>query len=998
MYRQDDEDLVDKYNRPNVPMLQTNPVKDWVIDAGKTSQEFYKDAVSDPKWALGKIVNSAENAVLYLRNKNIWFGAGLNARDFERYNGALQDSQGLAIASVALDNAISSGNIGVQVVMQGGLKFDNTHKRFVATQTPLGMVGVYKAQAELKKKLGDQLGENIIQGYLEAKRSKSIKDEYAVRAQEYKDAVDAYNRSLQQPDVAIQLQAKEVVDEAAADLASIKIALDKVNMSDEEIQEFIAREQEHPELRTIMRNWTAINQNLLKVWKQVGLLSDKRYDVLSQIPDYVPWYRIMSDDEDVHSPIQSTTKTLQNIGREKIFKEGKSRIVSVFTAEANQKAFEVQPSAQISVKVNGKNIPASKISSTPDGQVTLNIVINAGDQVVITSNREIENIIDNMTQNVMRMTMNAVRQYAASRIVSEYGTRNAKGQIMQFKSVDPNEGKFYFVSKGRRIIVQIQDPLVAEAVFGMKTLDIEMFGPLVAVANLTRRLITISPTFQLKQIFQDAPTAALVSGVKNPAALMGGVFNGFVQSLRPSDPIAQIFRSAGIGGFYSPARTPEAEVKRRIGVLNNNVYDYVMRALDHWGDASDMAQRRAIYIRVLKETGDANLALYQAANVINFLHRGSGRAAQFVTKTVPFMAAYANQIDVLAQTLLTGGLKGMDRKRAAARLAKTGTLLMGMTLLYCFAVGDDEEYIKLDDQTRIRNFIIPGTTYMIPMNTAAAYFFKAIPEMLYNKVIREGTDREIDMRRMAQALSTAAKDLLLGPNPLPSGVKTVIEIGLNKDFWSGRDITPKRLQDVEAAEQYTASTSELGKKLSKLSGGVLNPMEMDHIVRSTFGAAGALAQYFTNLIGEAEGVRAETPLKQTPLVGPFTRPEVPRGPEDLFYDLKKKVDTAYNTLGIKEERLKGKEAATYDKEKQKLIGLHDTLEGIADELKDLNKNIREAGEAVDKSRNSKQKRDEMNMLMEEKNKVLDDIELLRKEAGFSEGSKVQHIIDAILNR
>ena len=994
MYRQDDEDLVDKYNRPNVPMLQANPMRDAIIDAANTFKEFFKDAYKDPKGALDKTFTGAENQILKLRNENVFFGSTLNARDFERYKGALQDSQGLAIASVALDNAISSGNIGVQVVMQGGLKFDNTHKRFVATETPLGMVGVYKAQAELKKKLGDQLGENIIQGYLEAKRSKSIKDEYAIREQDYKDAVAAYNLALQQPDVAIQLQAKEMVDEAAADLASIKIALDKVNMSDEEIGEFIAREQEHPELRTIMNNWTAVNQNLLKVWKQVGLLSDKRYDVLSQIPDYVPWYRIMSDDEDVHSPIQSTTKTLQNIGREKIFKEGKSRIVSVFTAEANQKSFEIQPSAQVSVKINGKNVPASKISSTPDGTVTLNIVINAGDQVVITSNREIENIIDNMTQNVMRMTMNAIRQYAASRIVSEYGTRNAKGQIMQFKSVDPNEGKFYFVNKGRRIIVQIQDPLVAEAIFGMSTLDLEMWKPLAMVANLTRRLITISPTFQLKQIFQDAPTAALVSGVKNPVALMGGVFNGFVQALRPNDPITQILRSAGIGGFYSPARTPEAEVKRRIGVLNNNVYEYVMRGLDHWGDASDMAQRRAVYIRVLKETGDANLALYQAANVINFLRRGSGRAAQALTKTVPFMAAYANQIDVLAQALIGGGLKGVSRGRALARLGKTGALLSGMTLMYCFLVGDDEEYIKLDDQTRIRNFILPGTTFVIPMNTAAGFFFKAIPEMLYNTVVKYGTDREIDGRRLRTALKEAAVDMLLGPTPIPSVVKTAIEIKLNKDFWSGRDITPKRLQNAKPEEQYTAATSEAGKILSKLSRGALNPMEMDHIVRSTFGAAGAMAQYFTNVIGESQGVRAETPLKQTPLVGPFTRPEVPRGPEDLFYDLKEEVDTASKTLKLKIEREKDESADKFEEENEDLLGLRKLVNKTDAKLQKLNEKIRKAGETVDKTVTPKEKREEMVDLMKEKNEVLDDIEMLRKEAGFSKDS----IIHEILNR
>jgi hypothetical protein len=998
MYRQDDEDLVDKYNRPNVPMLKENPIIDWFIDAAQSAKKFLGDAVVElangELDSVDQAFTGVEAGILHLRNKNVFSGTGLNARDFERYNGALKDSQGLAIASVALDNALASGNIGVQVVMQGGLKFDNTHQRFMAMPTTLGMVGVYKAQADLKKKLGKQLGENIIQGYLEAKRSKSIKDEYAFREQEYKDAVAAYNLALQQPDVAIQLQAKEALDEATDELESIKVALDKVNMSDEEIGEFIAREQEHPELRTIMRNWTAVNQNLLKVWKQVGLLSDKRYDVLSKIPDYVPWYRIMSDDEDGHSAIQSTTKTLQNIGREKIFKAGKAEVVNTFTAKANQQQFEIQPSANVVVKVNGKKIPASKVTSTSDGFVTLNIVIKDGDQVVITANREIDNIIDNMTQNVMRMTMNAIRQYAASRIVKEYGTRNSKGQIMQFKRVDPDKGRFYFVSKGRRIIVEIQDPLIAEAIFGLKALDLQMFKIMAMVANLTRRLITSSGAFQLKQIFQDAPTAALVSGVKNPVALMGGVFNGFIQALRPNDPIVHILKSAGIGGFYTAERTPEAEVKRRIGVLNKNVYDYVMRGLDHWGDASDMAQRRAVYIRVLKETGDANLALWQASNVINFLRRGSGETAQALTKTVPFMAAYANQIDVLAQTLIGGGLKGVSRSRALARLATTGALLSSMTLLYCFLVGDDEEYLKLDDQTRIRNFIIPGTTYVIPMNTAAGFFFKAIPEMLYNTVVKYGTDKEIDGRRLRTALKDAAKDMLLGPTPLPSVVKTVVEIKLNKDFWSGKEITPKRLENVEAEEQYTAATSELGKTMSKISGGALNPMEMDHIVKSTFGAAGAMAQYFTNLIGEASGERPETPLKQTPLVGPFTRPEVPRGPEDLFYDLKKEVDTAYETAKIKFDRMKEKEGEKFEDEHQDLIDLHSLLGTKQDIIDDINTNIRQTGESVEKDMTPKEKRKEMVDLMKEKNDVLEEVEILRKEAGFSKDS----IIHEILNR
>jgi hypothetical protein len=56
---------------------------------------------------------------------------------------------------------------------------------------------------------------------------------------------------------------------------------------------------------------------------------------------------------------------------------------------------------------------------------------------------------------------------------------------------------------------------------------------------------------------------------------MGGVMRDFIGAVRDSDPVAGILRSQGIGGFYSPARTPEADVKRQIGIINNNTFDYV---------------------------------------------------------------------------------------------------------------------------------------------------------------------------------------------------------------------------------------------------------------------------------------------------------------------------------------------------------------------------------------------------------------------------------------
>jgi hypothetical protein len=112
-----------------------------------------------------------------------------NEADRIRYNGQVRTSEGIATASLALDNMIRGGNIATQVLFQGGLEFNPKTLMFGAVKRAMSMTNVYKAEAVIKKRLGDQLGTNIIQGYLEAKRSRSIKNEVITRQEEF-DVLD----------------------------------------------------------------------------------------------------------------------------------------------------------------------------------------------------------------------------------------------------------------------------------------------------------------------------------------------------------------------------------------------------------------------------------------------------------------------------------------------------------------------------------------------------------------------------------------------------------------------------------------------------------------------------------------------------------------------------------------------------------------------------------------------------------------------------------------
>lgn len=983
----DDKKLVKKYNRPATPQLDPSPTKTVLVNGAKASKEYLKLAFEDPLDALGTAANAVDRGVMYARNKNVWFGSGLNAADFAKYNGQLKTSQGLATASVALDNAIRGGQIATEVIFQGGIKFDSKSLNFVATKKAKGMRGVYEAEAALKKRLGDQLGTDIIQGYLEAKRSRSIQNEFFERQAKLEVLKAEYEQLLQsgasEKDIKI---ARDDLADARKEFKDIEIVFNKINMSDSEIDEFIAREQVHPELRKIMDNWSAVNKNMLNFWRQVGLLSQKRYDALSNIQDYVPWQRIMNDETDIHSPVQATNRTMTNIGLERVFKKGTPTVITDFKAEKDQQVFKIQPAKVLTVEVNGKTIDPVDIQATPEGEVRLNVPIAKGDLVVFTASREIENIIDNMTRNVMRMTMNGMRQYAAQRIVSEYATRDANGRVMTFPKIDLDKGRFNFIVNGRKVVVEIQDPLIAESIIGMETLGIAMWPILAAAANITRRSITLSGVFQLKQVFKDAPTAALVTGVKNPLALIGGVYKGLVTSLAGLDPTINILKSAGIGGFQSAARTPEAEVKRRIGVMNRNVFDFMIKGLDHIGDSSDMAQRVATYKRVLAETGDEAQALYQAANVINFLHHGSGQVAQFVVKTVPFAGAYANATDVLFQAMAGGGLRGKTRAQNLAAFAKTATLLSMVTLMYLLMVGDDEEYNQLDDQTKLRNFMIPGTKIMLPMNTNAAFIFKVIPELIYNKVIKEGTDNAMDARRLRTALKEAAIDLFLGPTPVPSAAKPIIEIGLNRDFFTGRAVVPEAMAKLDAAERYTAETSELGKRLSSLTGTdekrILDPIEADHIIRGIFGTTGAMVQWVSNSLGAAAGERVAPTDKQAPITGPFLRADVPRRNEALFYDFKKLVDNKYGTYSKMIERGDDDAADAYIDKHGDVAEFYKEVNKIDSKLKEINAEIRYMGEGKDTGMTPKERRAAIIELQREKQEVTEDIIEMRKDAGL----------------
>jgi hypothetical protein len=301
-------------------------------------------------------------------------------------------------------------------------------------------------------------------------------------------------------------------------------------------------------------------------------------------------------------------------------------------------------------------------------------------------------------------------------------------------------------------------------------------------------------------------------------------------------------------------------------------------------------------------------------------------------------------------------------------------------------VGGDPDYEEQDDQFKIKNYIIPGTKIYLPMNTQAGLLFKGMAEIIYNYFVNASTATPMDATRLKKALREATLDMILGPEPLPPIVKTFAEIKFKYDFFTTRPVVPVGMEGLYAAEQYNAATSRAGMILSSFTGDeksrLLNPIEADHVIKGLFGTAGAMAMWLSNNIGEAALTRPATPANKTPIIGSFILPAVGRKNEDLFYDLKERVDMEYKTFETRLERMKVDEIRNYTRQQHKLIALHDYTTATTAELADIDKTIRFMGSAVYTGRTPEGKLKVIERLQRQRSQILTGVERYRKAAGL----------------
>ena len=689
---------------------------------------------------------------------------------------------------------------------------------------------------------------------------------------------------------------------------------------------------EFPEVKKMAEIYDRVNRDEIDMLEKAGIYSKEYADKLRGTKGYVPLFRVMEDLDGATPGAKQYFKGLADLGK--------------------QHAFE-------------------------------------------GSERQTLDVLDNMLTRHMWAVNAAVRNNANKQLVKQLAVHDEAGQPIYHFQVPADKADVMtpiFVD-GKRKFVEYTDPLFARAVHGIEPSLGPILGLMGKASNALRIGVTATPTFQIYQLFNDAPRAAMLSGVNRPFKLMGEVFKSFYATLKdPNDPIIKEMNRLGIsGGFGHNAKDIADKMRRDLGIEANTLGKRALDKTEQFAAASDMAQRRAVFKRTLLETGGVEnadgsitggnkvLAMDRAMNIIHWQKRGTSNKVRVLTQVVPFLNAYIQGMDTLIRAMRGEGISGREKKEAQILFAQTALKIAALSTIYAMAVGGDEEYQKLDDRQKIRSFIIPGTGFKVPVASEVAMLTKAIPEMTWQYINREGTANPMDSTKLMQAIGGSFADGLLGPNLMPQALRAGVEVVTNHDFLTGNPIVGRGLENLATSEQFTENTSQLARLVGGT--GIISPVNLDHLIKGYGGtmAAGVLyaidgtANMFFN------DKLPTTPLYRVPMIGSFMYSPEGKGQLNDYYDLKDRSDEVTATLNHLRKFGTPEEAQEYAADKKELLSIRGQVNAISNQMKILREQRKRV---IASNLSSDEKRNQLNIIDARINNMVQNIGALRVKAGL----------------
>ena len=680
----------------------------------------------------------------------------------------------------------------------------------------------------------------------------------------------------------------------------------------------------HPEVKKIADMWMAIKNNVVDFQEKTGHISKETAEMYRKDPAYVPLYRLMDDLENTNPGYRASAKGIAGVKAEKHF-EG--------------------------------------------------------------SERDVKDIFDNMVHRVMWGVESGIKNFANQRIAKDLGIQNEDGEVIYHKTqpVGKSDTTAPIWIDGKQRWVEYTDPSFATALNGIDPIIhswIKLFGK---SSKILRMSVTSLPMFQALQIVYDAQRAAVYSGVDHPFKLMGNILKNAGQLYydmlkgRENAIIKEMERAGVHGGYAHTVEEISDAMHRKYNLEANTKVKQLLDKIDKIASVSDMAQRKAIYEQTIKETGDKVLAEHRARNIINWNRHGSSESVRVLTQIVPFMNAYIQSMDVLLNTINGTGISTKEKSIARNEFKRIGMQLALLSFVYSMAVGDDDEYQKMNDREKISNLVIPGIG-MVPVASEVGFMFKALPEMLYQYFSREGTKNPMDSTKLKKALWNSFANAVLGPNAMPQAIKPIIEATANHSFLTGNELIGPHLKNLETSLQFNENTSELGKLMGR--SGLISPIIADHIMKAYGGTVASLTLMSIDSILDAfsDVKRPTQALHKNPIIGKYVIDSRYKDQVDSYYDLLNKSNEVASSLKEYKDTGNLTEAKNYQVENKEMLKTRSQVLSLQTRMTMLREQHKKIVNSPKLS--GDEKREKLDQLEERIGKTLKNINLLRVKSGM----------------
>jgi len=297
-------------------------------------------------------------------------------------------------------------------------------------------------------------------------------------------------------------------------------------------------------------------------------------------------------------------------------------------------------------------------------------------------------------------------------------------------------------------------------------------------------------------------------------------------------------------------------------------------------------------------------AVHMARESINFSVHGNSPALNALRHSVPFFSAAINSLDTVYRAATGFGLNAKEKKEAQLMFFQRAVMMTILSTMYAMLYQDDEEYKKLPDYVKDNHWLIPNPMsekppfIKIPTPFEIGFFFKTIPEALVRYFAGTSTGKEV----LASYGAGLLHNLPANGLPVPQAFKPVAENFINFSFFTGRGIEGMSDQGRPVSERGQRA-SEFAKILSSYGLDKIgqSPAKIDNLIQGYFAELGTFsAGLASSLLFLAQGKEPPSKnIENMPFMKAFlTDRNVVKAISD-FYELDhnaKEVATQFNDL------------------------------------------------------------------------------------------------------